>query len=105
MAQSSNNAPVIVTSVVVALISFGGGYFVGSHNVSTAKGDAASAAPGAGQSPTFGGAEGAEYEDEEEQRKAELLGRLAAMQGGGSGARGGGKGGGKGGSKGAKGGF
>ncbi|MEC9399062.1 MAG: thioredoxin domain-containing protein, partial [Myxococcota bacterium] len=59
MAQSSNNATVIVTSVVVALISFGGGYFVGSHNVSTAKGDAASAAPGAGQSPTFGGAEGA----------------------------------------------
>ena len=60
MAQSSNNATVIVTSIVVALISFGGGYFVGSNNVSTAKGDApASAAPGAGQTPTFGGAEGA----------------------------------------------
>ena len=49
MAQSnSSNATVIVTSVVVALISFGGGFFVGSRNVETADGNApANAAAGA----------------------------------------------------------
>ena len=59
MAQNSSNATVIVTSVVVALVSFGGGFFVGSRNVSTSDTAVDGAMPGAGRTPGFAnGADG-----------------------------------------------
>ena len=56
--QTNNNTALILSAVVSALIAFGGGYFVGSRNVSTNGVAPDAVAPGAGLAPTLGDTNG-----------------------------------------------